>query len=46
MHKLANDASLREEMGRRCRKKILRDYSWESQIELIEDVYKKVVNNT
>jgi glycosyltransferase involved in cell wall biosynthesis len=46
MRKLTNDVDLREEMGRRCREKILQDYSWESQMELLEDVYKRVVANT
>jgi glycosyltransferase involved in cell wall biosynthesis len=46
MRKLADDVTLREEMGRRCRNKILRDYSWESQMDLLEDVYRKVLSNT
>jgi len=42
MHVLAEDHRLRASMGRQCREKILREHSWNRQIGLIEDVYRRV----
>jgi len=43
MRVLAEDKKKRQEMGLRCRKKIEKDYSWHSQIGLIEDVYRRAI---
>ncbi|UCE09910.1 MAG: glycosyltransferase family 4 protein [Candidatus Thorarchaeota archaeon] len=40
------DEDLRREMGERCRMKILKNYSWESQMELLEETYRKVMKLT
>ena len=44
MQQLAEDAHLRKSMGERCRSKILRYYSWETQIHRLENVYKEVIS--
>lgn len=44
MRQLADDAQLRKSMGERCRNKILRDYSWATQINRLEKVYKHVLS--
>jgi len=46
MRVLAQDENLRLSMGQRCREKILREHSWERQIGLIEDVYRRVINQS
>ena len=43
MQQLAEDTQLRKPMGEHCRSKILRDYSWVTQINLLEKVYKEVI---
>lgn len=43
MRLLAGDKKKRLAMGIRCRKKIERDYSWQNQIGLIEDVYRRAI---
>lgn len=40
---LDQDEDLRKSMGERCRAKILKDYSWISQMDNIEGVYQKVI---
>ncbi len=44
MQLLGSDEKLRRSMGIRCRRKILREYSWESQIELLERVFAEVMS--
>jgi glycosyltransferase involved in cell wall biosynthesis len=44
MHQLADDNQLRKSMGEQCRNKILRDYSWLTQIHRLEEVYKRVLS--
>ena len=44
MELLGSDEKLRRSMGMRCRRKILREYSWASQIELLERVFAEVVS--
>jgi glycosyltransferase involved in cell wall biosynthesis len=44
MRKLANDAQLRKSMGEHCRNKILREYSWVTQIHRLEKVYEQVIS--
>ncbi len=39
---LGEDEQLRRSMGKRGREKILQKYTWSAQIELIEQVYKRV----
>ncbi len=43
MRTLSEDKKLRETMGNNCRKKIEEQYSWQSQIGLIENVYKRAI---
>jgi glycosyltransferase involved in cell wall biosynthesis len=43
MRVLAEDKKKRQAMGRQCRKKIEKDYSWHNQIGLIEDVYRRAI---
>jgi glycosyltransferase involved in cell wall biosynthesis len=43
MRTLTEDKDLRQAMGRRCRKKVEEKYSWHSQIDQIEDVYRKAI---
>ena len=43
MRTLSEDKRLRETMGNNCRKKIEEKYSWDSQIGLIEQVYKRAI---
>jgi len=43
MRVLAEDKKKRHAMGLRCRKKIVKDYSWYNQIGLIEDVYRRAI---
>ncbi len=45
MRTLAEDKSMRKRMGARCREKVLRKYSWNKQITLIENVYQHVVSS-
>ena len=40
---LGESEDLRRTMGQNCRKKVVRDYSWSSQLESIEGVYRKVI---
>ncbi len=40
---LADDHKLRRAMGESCRKKVVKDYSWSSQLESIEGVYRRVI---
>jgi glycosyltransferase involved in cell wall biosynthesis len=44
MRLLGSDERLRRSMGTRCRTKILRDYSWKSQIHRLEQVYEEAVS--
>ncbi|NWF94836.1 MAG: glycosyltransferase family 4 protein [Candidatus Thorarchaeota archaeon] len=44
MRMLAEDEKRRSSMGRECREKVLREYSWYSQVERIERVYQQVVS--
>jgi len=46
MHLLAKDEKMRTSMGRQCRERILREYSWKKQIGLIEDVYRRVIEQS
>ncbi len=41
MKQLGGNRELRTEMGRRCREKIVRKYSWENQMLSIENVYER-----
>ncbi len=43
MRILSEDKKLRETMGNNCRKKIEDQYSWQNQIGLIEDVYRRAI---
>ena len=43
MRVLAENKKLRETMGNNCRKKIEKQYSWQNQIGLIEEVYKRAI---
>ncbi|MGY5854432.1 MAG: glycosyltransferase family 4 protein [Candidatus Thorarchaeota archaeon] len=43
MRVLAEDKNKRESMGRKCREKVVRDYSWSNQIGFLEDVYRRVL---
>lgn len=43
MRLLAEDRKKRQSMGFNCRKKVEKEYSWDSQIGLIEGVYRKVI---
>jgi len=43
MRIMAEDKKKRQAMGLRCRKKIEKDFSWQNQIGLIEDVYRKAI---
>jgi glycosyltransferase involved in cell wall biosynthesis len=44
MQQLADDELLRKSMGEHCRNKILRNYSWKTQIHRLEKVYKQVLS--
>jgi glycosyltransferase involved in cell wall biosynthesis len=44
MRLMAKDEHMRTSMGRQCRERILREYSWKRQIGLIEGVYTQVIN--
>ncbi len=44
MRLLAEDQQLRQSMGKKCREKVLRDYSWSRQIGLLEEVYRRVAD--
>ncbi|MGQ4912102.1 MAG: glycosyltransferase family 4 protein [Candidatus Thorarchaeota archaeon] len=41
---LAEDRRLRRSMGRRCRQKVVENYSWKHQLKGIEDVYERVIS--
>jgi glycosyltransferase involved in cell wall biosynthesis len=43
MHILAEDKKLRENMGKNCRDKVVKEYSWSNQISMLEDVYRHVL---
>jgi glycosyltransferase involved in cell wall biosynthesis len=43
MRILAQDKTLRDAMGTRCRKKVEENYSWHNQIGQIEEVYKRAI---
>jgi glycosyltransferase involved in cell wall biosynthesis len=43
MRTLGDNKDLREAMGRNCRNKVVREYSWSNQILLIENVYGRTV---
>jgi glycosyltransferase involved in cell wall biosynthesis len=45
MRILAEDKKKRESMGVCCRQKIEKEYSWHNQIGLIEDVYRRAIEN-
>lgn len=45
MRKLGADEDLRRKMGKKCREKILRHYSWKTQTRLLEDVYKQTISS-
>lgn len=45
MRLLARDESFRLSLGKQCREKILREYSWKRQIGLIEDVYRQLIDH-
>ncbi len=44
MRVMTKDEKKRASMGRQCRERILREYSWNRQIGLIEGVYKQVTS--
>jgi glycosyltransferase involved in cell wall biosynthesis len=43
MRVLAEDRKLRRKMGMQCRKKVEENYSWQTQIGQIEEVYKSAI---
>jgi glycosyltransferase involved in cell wall biosynthesis len=43
---LGQDYRLRESMGKKCRAKILGEYSWSSQLDSIEAVYAETINSS
>ena len=43
MRMLSEDKYLRQKMGVNCRKKIEENYSWNTQIGAIEEVYKRAI---
>jgi glycosyltransferase involved in cell wall biosynthesis len=43
MRMLAEDQQLREMMGKNCRQKVVKEYSWSNQIAMLEEVYKRVI---
>jgi len=44
MRRLGADEKLRLDMGHRCRKKIMNEYSWKKQIEQIVNVYERAIS--
>lgn len=44
MRLMAQDKAKRVSMGMKCRQRILREHSWEKQVELIEEVYHSLSN--
>jgi glycosyltransferase involved in cell wall biosynthesis len=44
MRTMAKNEKMRDSMGRQCRERILRDYSWNRQIGLIEAVYRQIIS--
>lgn len=42
---LAEDKLMREKMGAKCREKVVRKYSWNKQISLIENIYQRVISS-
>ncbi len=45
MRKLGNDPELRRLMGENCRKRIEKDYSWDTQIVSLEKSYERAIAN-
>jgi glycosyltransferase involved in cell wall biosynthesis len=43
MRKLGSDKKLRMSMGKKCREKIVRDYSWDTQIQTLEHSYARAI---
>lgn len=43
MRLLTEDPQMRRSMGKACRRKIIREHSWDQQIELTEKVYTTVI---
>lgn len=46
MSRLAEDTKLRRSMGAKCRKKVVENYSWDHQIEGIEQVYRTAMESS
>ncbi len=45
LERLVNDASLRNEMGKKGRAKVLEKYSWSDNVSIMEELYKKTASN-
>ncbi|MHA1781095.1 MAG: glycosyltransferase family 4 protein [Candidatus Thorarchaeota archaeon] len=45
MRQISEDEKGRRKIGREARKRIKKHYSWKAQIEMVEDVYKKVLDS-
>jgi glycosyltransferase involved in cell wall biosynthesis len=43
MRFLAENTDIRQAMGERCRRKVEEKYSWHSQIDQIEEVYRRAI---
>jgi glycosyltransferase involved in cell wall biosynthesis len=44
MRRLAEDRELRRSMGKRCREKVEKEYSWTTQLEQLEKVYERATS--
>jgi glycosyltransferase involved in cell wall biosynthesis len=44
MKKLGENENLRYSMGMKCREKVVRNYSWKTQIALLEETYAQVLD--
>jgi glycosyltransferase involved in cell wall biosynthesis len=44
MRRLAEDRELRRSMGKRCREKVKKEYSWTTQLEQLEKVYEQATS--
>jgi L-malate glycosyltransferase len=44
MEKLANNKSLREELGKNGRRNVLENYDWQKNLQVINDIYTKIIS--